>query len=109
MSKIYQGQPLKLLVKGLDEAGATLTTIGATTTDLEVKKPDGTIVTWNGSIYATDENYVEYDAAGDVVPYTAADLDQVGRYSVQAIIDDAGGNGPWPGDSVQFEVHARHT
>jgi len=98
MSKIYVNQPLKLLV----DAGEDLNVLLATTTDLEVKKPDGSIETWTGSIYATDASFVEYDCVAD------DDLDQVGVYSVQAIIDD-GSNGPWPGDAVQFEVHARHT
>ena len=102
MSKIYQNQPLKLLVKGLAEEGETLTTINATTTDLNVMKPDGTtIVTWSGSINADDERFIEYDCVPDV------DLDQLGFYKVMAEVDDNLGNGPWPGDTVDFEVFGR--
>lgn len=97
MSKIYQNQPLKLLV----DTGENLNVLVATTTDLFVKKPDGTTVTWIGSIAVSASESVEYDCIKDV------DLEQVGRYSVQAMIDN--GDGPWPGDSVQFEVHEAHT
>lgn len=98
MSKIYQNQPLKIKLN----TGIDLNTIVATVTDIECKKPDGSIETWTGSIATSDAKRVEYDAVKDV------DLDQVGFYSLQTIVDD-GVTGPWPGDSVIFEVHARHT
>ena len=98
MSKIYQGQTLKLLL----DTGVDLTAMGATTTDLKVVKPEGGAeLTWSGGIYSGDSQRVEYDC-------TTSDLDETGAYSVQTYIDD-GVNGPWRGDTYTFVVHEKHT
>jgi len=67
---------------------------GATTTDLYVKKPDGTEATWSGEIYGS--NYIRYVIEED-------DLNEAGRYYVQPylVISDWSGYGK----TVDFKVY----
>lgn len=65
----------------------------STVRDLLVEKPDGTRVTWHGSVYETTKiRYV----------VRAGDFDQAGEYSVQAYVEMPGWTGK--GNTVTFKV-----
>jgi hypothetical protein len=67
----------------------------ATVTDLIVRKPDGTQVTWSGAIYDTTKiRYVT----------TTGDFDQAGRYRLQAYVEMPGWKGF--GETTTFKVLA---
>jgi hypothetical protein len=70
---------------------------GATTTDIYVKKPDGTTVTWNGAI-DTDPNYLKYTVV-------SGDFDQAGTYKAHAYVETAAGQ--WTGEIFRFNVYNR--
>lgn len=69
---------------------------GATVTDLKIKKPNGTIVTWDADIYdETKLRYVTEDG----------DLDQYGIYEGMARV----AVGTWSGSGDIFEFKVRDT
>jgi hypothetical protein len=104
MSKIYQNQPFTLYV----DAGQDMDALSITVFSLKVKKPSGDDVVWSGqlSVAASPDNsgynWISCAIAEGVV-------DEIGVYSVMVDIDDAGGNGPWPGDAITFKIWAPHT
>lgn len=67
----------------------------ATTTNIEVRKGDGTITTWTGSLSGTDS-----------VTYTTVDGDFScsGIYKVQAYVVMSGWSGL--GETAEFQVYA---
>jgi hypothetical protein len=68
---------------------------GATVTNLIVEKPDGTIVTWIGSIYGTTSiKYIVEDG----------DFDQYGTYHLQTYVEMTGWTGR--GDTTSFQITA---
>ena len=67
---------------------------GATTKDLKVKKPDGTIVTWTAEIYLI--NYLRYVIVD-------GDFNQEGMYYLQASVVVGGWTGL--GETVDFRVY----
>ena len=71
---------------------------GGVSPELHVSKPDGTIVVWPATLHTVSQvpNYVRYVTR-------AGDLDQPGKYKVQAHITIGG----WTGHSetVQFTVY----
>lgn len=64
--------------------------LGATSTKLKVKKPDGIVVEWAATIEGT--NYLKYTIQ-------AGDLGQIGRYYVQASLALFGWSGRGETDS----------
>lgn len=68
---------------------------GATTTDIKVKKGDGTIATWTGSL-----------SGNDSVTYTIVDgdLSCSGIYKIQAYVDMTTWSGL--GETAEFQVYA---
>jgi len=67
----------------------------ATTTDLIVEKPDGTIETWHGAVFeVTKVRYL----------VQAGDFDQAGEYSVQVYLEINGWRGR--GSTTAFRVSA---
>ena len=89
MSKIYVGDvgTSISLNTGLDLTGATVT-------DIYVKKPDGTLVTWTGTV--TDDTCITRVTQ-------AGDLDQKGVYYVQAKLSLGGWVGR--GETANFTVY----
>jgi len=65
--------------------------------NLRVKKPDGTEVIWNASVYNT--NYLKY-------LIVTGDLDQAGNYEIQAYIEMGGWKG-W-GETAFFMVSNKY-
>lgn len=74
------------------DCGEALT--GATTTNLLVKKPGGSIVTWSAAIYNT--NYLRYTIQVN-------DLDENGVYHLQAYVIMPSWTGR--GETDQFTVY----
>jgi hypothetical protein len=70
----------------------------ATSTKIKVKKPDGTIVTWNADVYTISgvTNYLKYVTV-------SGDFDQAGQYEVQAYVTIGGYTGY--GLTSRFEVY----
>jgi len=67
---------------------------GASTTDLYVKKPDGTEDIWTGIIY--ESNYIRYVIVAD-------DLNEAGTYYIQPYLVMSGWSGY--GKTVSFKVY----
>jgi hypothetical protein len=67
---------------------------GATSTSLEVNKPDGTNVSWTATIYQS--NYLKYTIIAD-------DFDQEGIYRVQSKLTLGGWTGR--GETANFRVY----
>ena len=76
MSKHYVDEVGSIIIvnTGIDLSGAS-------THQLKVKKPDGTTVTWNASVYSvgSNPNYLKYTSV-------SGDLDQAGEYKVQPYV-----------------------
>jgi len=70
---------------------------GATNTELVVKKPDGSIVTWTATIYNT--NYLKYTTV-------SGDFDQAGTYRLQASLTLSGWTGY--GETSEFIIYDRY-
>jgi hypothetical protein len=72
----------------------------ASSTILEVRKPDGTIVNWIGTIYSIDNasRYIRYVSQ-------AGDLNQAGEYQLQSKPTIASWSGH--GDTTKFVVYNR--
>lgn len=86
MDKIYK-DTLGLTIRANTNADITL----ATSTTLEVRKPDGTEVSWAASI--VDTYYLEHVTI-------VGDLDQTGKYMIQSSLTLAG----WTGEGESFEL-----
>lgn len=91
MAKIYVGDIGTLFNVNMGEnvsGGSSLT--------FNVKKPDGTIITWTPTLYGT--NYLRYSSV-------SGDLDSAGTWVIQPSLTLA----TWTGgcDPVTFKVHAR--
>lgn len=56
---------------------------GATTAALKVKKPDGTQVTWTGTVDGADNDRIKYTL-------TSVDFNLAGIYKVQAFVINSG-------------------
>jgi len=72
----------------------------ASTVDLKVRKPDGSIVTWTGSINGSVNTQIDYTIVTD-------DLDQTGKYTLQSYVVTATWTGR--GESVGFLVYDNFT
>lgn len=93
LNKIYLGDIGLAIVL---DVGEDIT--GATGAKMIVKKPDGTIVEWDAEVHTVSDEtrYVRY--------YTqAGDLDQKGRYRVQAYLTLSGWTGR--GETATFRVY----
>lgn len=92
-NKIYVGDIGTAIVLNL---GVDLT--DATSPELHVQKPDGTIVTWPGAIFTIDSarNFIRYVT-------TLGDLSLPGKYKVQGHVSIGG----WSGhtETVTFTVY----
>jgi len=88
-NKIYVGDIGTIITLDTNE-----TISDATTTDIEVKKGDGTITTWTGSLFGTD--YVTYTII-------AGDLSCSGIYKVQAHVIMPEWDGL--GETAEFRVY----
>lgn len=86
MDKIYKGI-IGLTIRVNTNVDITL----ATATTLQVKKPDGTEVVWAASI--VDTYFLEHDTI-------VGDIDQVGKYIIQASLTLAG----WTGRGESSEM-----
>lgn len=87
MDKIYPG------VIGLDftvDCGRDI--VGATGTTIEIRKPDGSTVVWDATVYNT--NYLLHVTQ-------AGDIDQDGLYRGHACLT----YGAWAGRGESFEFH----
>lgn len=89
-SKVYVGDIGTVITLNTNETIST-----ATTTDIKVKKGDGTTTTWTGSLSGTDS--VQYTIVAD-------DLSCAGIYKVQAYIVMSGWSGL--GETAEFQVYA---
>lgn len=67
----------------------------ATSLRIDVRKPDGTVVTW--SAVASGATALRFDTL-------AGTLDQVGRWRLQAHVTLP--TGDWPGDTIALDVYA---
>lgn len=90
-NKIYIGDSGANLLISLSEDVSS-----ATVHNLSVKKPNGTIVTWNATIH--DSTYLLYTIVED-------DLDFAGTYSIQPYLEIDGWAGY--GETVSFVVFKR--
>jgi len=106
--KIYAGAVGVVVTLG---TGQDLTL--STKTEILVKKPDGSEVTWTADI-ATEREDPE---TGDMIPLTPADgyleyitddddLDRAGDYALQAYVE-WGAASNHPGKTVMMEVHEK--
>ena len=77
MSKVYIGD-----IGTVIEVAVGIDISAATTTELKVKKPDGTTDTWVGAVNGSTNTQLDYTIAAD-------DLDQSGEYDIQAHIETA--------------------
>lgn len=68
----------------------------ASTTNLKVKKPDGSEVTWTGAANGSTNTQIDYTIVAD-------DLDQAGRYKLQSYVVTASWDGL--GETAEFVVH----
>ncbi len=89
-NKIYVGDIGTVITLDTNESITS-----ATTTDIKVKKGDGTIATWTGSLSGSDS-----------VTYTTVDgdLSCSGIYKAQAYVVMTGWSGL--GETVEFRVYA---
>lgn len=87
--KIYVGDVGTIITVDCGEDIST-----ATVNQLAVQKPDGTVVTWEASVYNT--NYLRYTVQTD-------DLDQAGVYKVQSKITLPSWSGL--GETDEFTVY----
>ena len=89
-NKVYVGDIGTLITLDTNES-----ILSATTTDIKVKKGDGTIATWVGSLSGTDS-----------VTYTTVDGDFscLGIYKVQAYVVMTDWSGL--GETAEFRVYA---
>ena len=67
----------------------------ATTRDLLIQKPSGTIETWAGTQDPLDNTRIVYTIQ-------AGDFDEIGRYKLQAYVVFASGS--WRGNTAYFTV-----
>ena len=88
MTKIYLGDRGTLFTV---DVGCDIT--AATALSLEVRKPDGTKVSWTGSISGT--NAIQYTIQN-------GNLDQAGTWRLQAKVTI--GTDVWLGETTSFEV-----
>ena len=88
-NKIYIGDIGTLITLDTNENIST-----ATVTNIKVRKGDGTISTWTGSLSGTDS--VQYTIVAD-------DLNCAGTYKVQAYIEMPDWSGS--GETAEFRVH----
>jgi hypothetical protein len=92
MAKIYQGD---VGISVTVATGVVLT--GATVTNLKVKKPSGTIVTWLATINGTNNQQLDYTTI-------AIDLNEQGDYYLQSSVSL--GTQVLLGETVKFPVYA---
>lgn len=90
MSKYYSGDVGTII---LLDTGSDLVAASASFVSIKVKKPDATETEWLASIY--NNNYLRYIIE-------AGDLDQNGKYILQAYVESPDWTGR--GDSVVFPV-----
>ena len=101
MSKIYQGDVGTVVEAAVcDENGDAVDLSGATTTDIKVKKPDGTTTTWTGAVNGSISNQIDYTTV-------SGDLDQAGRYKVQAYVVTPLWSGL--GETAKFTVYEAYS
>jgi len=91
MSKVYMGDVGTVLEVAV---GADIS--AATTTDLKVKKPDGTIETWTGAANGVTNTQLDYTIVTN-------DLDQHGVYFIQSYIETATWSGL--GETIKLTVY----
>jgi hypothetical protein len=68
----------------------------ASTTDLKVRKPDGTLASWVGAANGSTNTQIDYTIVTD-------DLDQLGQYRLQAHVVTNSWTGR--GETASFTVH----
>jgi len=90
MAKIYVGDVGTIF---RIDTGVALTAF--TTHDINIRKPDSTVVTWVGTVNGTDNTLIDYIAV-------TGDLDQAGTYTGQAVGIEPGWSGR--GDTFHFVV-----
>lgn len=94
-TKTYVGDPL-LIELECNRAGGSTDISSATALSIEARRPDGTTVTWTGTLYGTTK--VRYQADG-------ATLDQPGTWRLQAVVDMGDGD-PFRGETALLHVYA---
>ena len=97
-NKIYVGDVGLAIVLNLAKEGEVMDITGATGTKMLVKKPDGTTVEWDADVLTVsgETKYLRH--------YTVAgDLDQKGRYRIQAYLTISGWTGR--GETNTFRVY----
>jgi len=94
MTKIYQNDV------GIALAVATgITLTGATTTQLKIKKPSGVTATWSATINGTNAQQLDYTTV-------ANDLNEAGRYFLQAFVQTAGQT--LYGETAEIDIHGAY-
>jgi len=98
INKIYVGDVGLAIVLMLAKPGESIDITGATDTKMLVKKPDGTVVEWDADILtvAGETKYLRHFTV-------AGDLDQKGRYRIQAYLSISGWTGR--GETATFKVY----
>ena len=91
MSKLYQDD-----VGTVFQVAVGANVSAASTTDLKVRKPDGTRVTWTGAVNGVTNTQIDYTIVTD-------DLDQSGEYKLQSYVVTASWTGL--GETTDFTVH----
>ena len=90
MTRTYVGDPVLLEVDCVADISS------ASSLSIEARKPDGTVVTWDGTLNGTTE--VRHQANG-------ATLDQQGTWRLQAVVDMGSGD-PFRGQTALLQVYA---
>lgn len=92
MSKVYVGDTGTLI-----ELDTGVSLAGATITEIKVKKPDGTIVTWPATVSGTSLRYTTTD--------TSLDISGVWLLQAHVVLP----SGEWSGETARMMVHSLFT
>ena len=90
--KYYVGDPTEVRL----DCGTDIST--ATALAIEARKPDGTVVTWTGTLVGTSE--IKFDDA-------TSRWDQAGEWRMQARVTMPGRSAPYSGKTVVEQIYAR--
>lgn len=98
VDEIHEGDIGTSLEVTVKDGALAIDISSATTKDIFLEKPDGTVLTKAG-VFVTDgsDGKVKYDTVD-------GDLDTVGNWRIQVHIVTA--NGEWKSDIETFQVHA---
>tara|TARA_Y100000310_G_scaffold212376_1_gene213213 strand:+ start:2392 stop:2703 length:312 start_codon:yes stop_codon:yes gene_type:complete len=97
-SELYVGDTNTTFRVTLSDDGTAVDVSGATTMQIKVKNPSGTLKTWTASFTSDGQDgQIEYATTA------ASDLDEAGVWAIQARIADASSD--WHSSRGAFTVH----